>query len=49
MAKMVMQIRLNVVYMYVAYLVTTKFITGEPGGVRLPGLLRLKEKYIWVP
>jgi hypothetical protein len=24
-------------------------VTGEPGGVRLPGLLRVKEKYIWVP
>ena len=22
---------------------------GEPGGVCLPGLMKVKEKYIWVP
>jgi hypothetical protein len=27
----------------------TGALIGEPGGVRSPELLRVKEKYIWVP
>ena len=27
----------------------TGALIGEPGGVCFPGLLRVREKYIWVP